>query len=315
MFHFRNRHVRPARTAWLFAVCALVLSGCGTTKWSDTSRTGTEQLLVSNAIDRAVGDIDFGPLGDKRVYLETDAVTEVTDNKYLVKALRQHLSSSGSILCDEKEDADYIVEIRAGAIGTDRDDMLIGIPAFTLPSIPGTEFAAGTIPEIPFVKRTKQRGVAKIAAFAYNRRTGRPLWASGNNQGDSTARNLWFAGAGPLTRGSIYTESTFAGDPVPSWMANAIESKDEKHLETFADRSMIFLERPEPEVARPSKPLEPPVSPPGPLPAPPLTPPPVVAVSPLSQPPAPVYPPYPYPTPPPSAPPASGSIFDSQLIR
>ena len=38
---------------WLF-VGGLALNGCGTTRSTDTNRTATEQLLISDAIDRAV---------------------------------------------------------------------------------------------------------------------------------------------------------------------------------------------------------------------------------------------------------------------
>ncbi|MDR1140299.1 MAG: hypothetical protein LBL62_01310, partial [Planctomycetaceae bacterium] len=228
------------RTIIIIAVFALFLVGCGTTKWSDSSRTGTEQLLISNAIDNAIGKIDFSPIGDKCVFLKTDAITEATDYKYLAMALRQQMAANGGVICDKEDDADYIVEIRVGAIGTDRDDMLIGIPALTFPSIPGTGFSASTIPEIPFIKRTKQRGVAKIAVFAYNKQTGRPLWASGNKQSESQARNLWFAGTGPLTRGTIYDETTFAGHRVPDFF----ESKKDRYLKSFADRAVVFPELP-----------------------------------------------------------------------
>jgi len=220
---------------------ALFVAGCGTTKWSDTTRTGTEQLLISNAIDNAVGKIDFTPVGDKRVFLKTDAIIEATDHKYLGMALRQQMAASGSVICNTEEDADYIVEVRVGAIGTDRDDMLIGIPALTIPSIPGSGFSAGTIPEIPFAKRTKQRGVAKIALFAYNKHTGRPIWASGNNQSESQVRNFWFAGMGPLTRGTIYDETTFAGHAVPEFMENTTD----RRLKSFADRPAIYRELPD----------------------------------------------------------------------
>jgi hypothetical protein len=222
-------------------ICALFVIGCGTTKWSDTTRTGTEQLLISNAIDNAVGKIDFTPIGDKRVFLKTDAINEATDYKYLGMALRQQMAACGSVICDTEEDADYIVEVRTGAIGTDRDDMLIGIPALTIPSIPGSGLSASTIPEIPFAKRTKQRGIAKIALFAYNRHTGRPVWASGNNQSESQARNFWFAGMGPLTRGTIYDETTFAGHSVPEFM----ESKKDRRLKSFADRPAVYRELPD----------------------------------------------------------------------
>ncbi|MDR0704266.1 MAG: hypothetical protein LBF88_04685 [Planctomycetaceae bacterium] len=227
------------RTIVIIAVYVLLTIGCGTTKWSDTTRTGTEQLLISNAIDNAIGKIDFSPIGDKYVFLKTDAIHEATDHKYLAMALRQQMAANGGVICDKEEDADYIVEIRVGAIGTDRDDMFIGIPAFTIPSIPGAISYANTIPEIPFIKRTKQRGVAKIALFAYNKHTGRPLWASGNNQSESQARNLWFAGTGPLTRGTIYDETTFAGHPVPEFLG----SKKDRYLKSFADRSIVFREQ------------------------------------------------------------------------
>ena len=197
------------------SICALFVLGCGTTKWSDTSRTGTEQLLISNAIDRVAAKIDFSPMRDRKCYLNTLAITKTTDHDYLAMTIRQHLATAGAILVANEADADYIVDIRAGAVGTDRDDVLVGIPATTLPSIPSAEFTGTTIPEIPFIKRTRQRGVAKIALFAYNKTTGQPVWSSGNNQGESTARNLWFLGAGPLTSGTIYRETTFAGDPLP----------------------------------------------------------------------------------------------------
>lgn len=219
-------------------VCAVLASGCGTTKWSDTGRTGTEQLLISSAIDSAIDKIDFSPMMDKRVFLDTKSIEGVTDHKYLTMSLRQHLAASGSLICNDKDNADYVVEVRAGAVGTDRDEMLIGIPAFNLPSLPGAA-VSGAIPEIPFVKRTKQRGVAKMAVFAYNKHTGRPVWASGNKQSESLANNLWFAGTGPLTKGNIYDKTTFAGHSVP-----AIPWKKNRKTMTFADEIVLFEENP-----------------------------------------------------------------------
>ncbi|MDR1480172.1 MAG: hypothetical protein LBJ00_14645 [Planctomycetaceae bacterium] len=215
-------------------------SGCGTTKWSDTARTGTEQLLISNAIDSAVGKINFRSLGDRRVYLNTTSINEITDNKYLTMALRQHLATSGGILCDNESDADYIVDVRAGAVGTDRDDLLLGIPSISVPSIPGAAISGAVIPEVPFIRRTKQVGVAKIAVFAYNKNTGRPIWASGNNTSESTAQNFWFAGTGPLTYGTIYGETTFAGHRMPS----IVQRKRDEKLNSFADQARYFKELP-----------------------------------------------------------------------
>jgi hypothetical protein len=96
------------------------------------------------------------------------------------------------------------------------------------------EYSATSIPEIPIIKRTKQRGVAKVALFAYNRTTGQPVWASGNSQSESTARNFWFVGTGPLTRGTIYSETTFAGNPLPL--------RTQSKAESLIDKSQVFSE-------------------------------------------------------------------------
>jgi hypothetical protein len=223
----------------IVGVGVLLLSGCGVTKWSDTARTGTEQLLISNAIDTAVSKINFRPMGDKKTFVDVSAIDGAIDHKYLAKAIRQHLAANGGILCDEKSNADYVLEVRSGGIGTDRSDLLlVGVPAMTIPGVPGMEVTGMSLPEIPVVKRTKQVGVAKIAVFAYNQHTGRPLWASGNTEEKSTANQLWIAGAGPLTRGTIYNEMTFADHKLPEFM---LSEKDRKQM-SFADSSKYFKE-------------------------------------------------------------------------
>lgn len=186
--------------------------GCGTTKWSDTSRTATEQLLISDSIDRAVSRIDFRVLAGKKVYLDDAPVKAVTDYAYLISTVRQHVLANGGILKEKKEEAEYVLEIRAGAIGTNRNDVLFGIPAFTIPSVMGMPGGASQVPELPLIKRTDQRGVARLAVFVYNRQTGRPVWQSGAVPEESDARATWVFGAGPFQRGTIHNGTKFAGD-------------------------------------------------------------------------------------------------------
>jgi hypothetical protein len=222
--------------------CALALSGCGTTRWSDTSRTGTEQLLISNAVDQAIGKIDFTPLNSRKVFVESGAITDSTDSKYISTTIRQHLAACGGILCDDKEDADYVLEVRTGAVGTDRNDVLVGIPAITIPALPGSTYSASQFPEIPFVKRTDQRAVVKVAVFAYNKTTGRPLWYSGNNQSESWAKALWVAGAGPITKGNIYDGPNFSGSKVPEMPLLNLYGDTGTDIRPPADRAAFFKE-------------------------------------------------------------------------
>lgn len=192
----------------MFGCFGFVLLGCGTTKWSDTTRTATEQLLLSDAIDHAVEKLNFGVLDGKKVFVSTTAIEATTDYKYLTTTIRQQIASHGGIICDTQDDAQYIVELRTGAVGTDRNDVMIGIPAFSLPTTAGT---APQIPEIPFVKKTDQRAVAKIAIHVYNKETGLPLWNSGNRLSESRAKAWWLFGTGPYNRGNIYEGTRFAG--------------------------------------------------------------------------------------------------------
>lgn len=192
----------------------LLLVGCGTTRWSDTARTATEQLLISTAIDRAINQIDFKPLAGKDVYFDAQYLEGVTDEKYIVSSIRQHLLASGCTLKSSREEATYVVEARAGAIGTNRHDVMIGIPAFNMPAPLALAGVPPTIPEIPFAKTTDQKGVAKLGLFCYNQKSGRPVWQSGVFPIVTNAKDTWILGIGPLSRGSIYDGTRFAGSRI-----------------------------------------------------------------------------------------------------
>jgi hypothetical protein len=201
-------------SAFLMTLVLLgVMSGCGTTRMTDTQRTATEQLLVSNAIDQAVSELDFRELAGKSVFFDPQYVEGVVDRGYLVSSLRQQLLAQGCMLQEEKAKATYVVEVRAGGIGTDRHAVLVGIPQMNVPTfVPGQP---SQIPEVPLAKKTDQEGVAKIAVFAYNRLTGKPVWQSGVVKAMSTSKDTWVLGAGPFQQGTIRTGTEFAGEPLP----------------------------------------------------------------------------------------------------
>src|SRR5262249_60898186 len=111
-------------------------AGWGTPRMPDTTRAATEMLLVSQAVDNAVSRIDFSPLAGQTVFLDASAVEKDTvDKGYLVSLIRQQLLAHGALLQDERTRAVYVVEIRAGALGTDRHSLLVGTPPLSLPSI------------------------------------------------------------------------------------------------------------------------------------------------------------------------------------
>jgi hypothetical protein len=209
--------------AHVFVVAAFVCAGCGTTRSTDTGRTATEQLLISDAIDRAVQSVNLQPLAGQSVFLDDSRLGDAVDRNYLVSTLRQHLLANGCSLRAERDQADFIVEARAGAIGTDRNDLLFGVPSMNVPQIFPVQPVAAAIPEIPIAKRRDQRGIAKIAVFAYHRETGLPVWQSGLAHQESSANDVWILGAGPFQRGTIYAGTEFAGKSIGR---EVLENKD-----------------------------------------------------------------------------------------
>jgi hypothetical protein len=204
-----------ARELRILCALAVLCAGCGTTRRTDTSRTATEQLLLADAIDRSVSRIDFGLLAGKQIYLDNTYLGSAVDKEYITSTLRQHMLACGCVLKDKKDEADFVVEVRAGAVGTDRHDLLFGTPSTSVSlgafsPVPGAPPAQ--VPEIALAKRTDQIGVAKLAVFAYERATGVPVWQSGSDVVASKSRDLWVFGTGPYQRGNIYGGTKFAGE-------------------------------------------------------------------------------------------------------
>lgn len=181
---------------------------------TDSPRAATEMLLTSQAVDYAVAKIDFSALSGQTVFLETGALDkDVVDKGYLISSVRQQLLAHGALIQEERWRAVYVVELRAGAIGTDRHSVMLGTPAVSVPALlPGVPTS---IPEIALMKKNDQRGVAKIGVFAYNRVTGRALWQSGTVESTSRIKDTWVFGAGPFTRGTIRQRTELAGEPIP----------------------------------------------------------------------------------------------------
>lgn len=207
------RTLKAPATAAVFLAMGLSSPGCGTTRSTTTPRTGTEQLVLTHSWDAAINQIDFRPLAGVPVYLETAAIDGL-DKGYLISSIRQAMLESGAQLRAKPEEAAWVVEPRVGAYGTDDSQFLIGVPQMSVPSIlPGIPGAA--IPEMALLKKTRQKGVAKLALFAYERSSGRLAWTSGNSRATANSRDLYIGGVGPLHSGSIHKTPEFFGMQLP----------------------------------------------------------------------------------------------------
>jgi hypothetical protein len=191
----------------------LLVPGCGTTRTTTTARTGTEQLVLTQAWDTAVRQVDFSGLAGVPVYLEPSTIKGV-DEGWITSSLRQAMLEAGALLKTKPEEATWIVEARVGAYGTDDSNFMIGVPQMTVPSLmPGVPGA--TVPEVALMKKSRQKGMAKLAIFAYDRKSGQLAWTSGTSQATANARDLYVGGMGPIQTGNIRRDTEFLDIKVP----------------------------------------------------------------------------------------------------
>ena len=196
-----------------------LLSGCGTT----TKRVATEQLLMSDAVDQAISQLDFRSLEGHKVFLDTLYLHSVkgvgfVNSEYIISSLRQQLTAARCYIQDTRETADVIVEPRVGALGTDGHEVVYGIPQSGNIASAASMFSRVPIPALPevsFGKNNAQTGIAKVVVFAYDRETRQPVWQSGIAKSESTSSDTWFLGAGPFQKGTIYEGMRFAGQEIP----------------------------------------------------------------------------------------------------
>ena len=227
----------------------LICCGCGTT----TKRTGTEQLLISDAVDKAVDRIDFSSLGGAKVYLDSRYISSLStnlfiDSNYVTSALRQQLTASGAMVQDDREQATVIVEPRVGALGADGHDVTYGVPQSGALSSAVSVVSGSSLPVIPEIslgRTDAQAGVAKIVVFAYDRETREPVWQSGLAKAESTSSNTWILGAGPFQRGTIHEGVLFAGrkiDPPLAHMHRAANEPEKAYIpdELHYDQAFLF---------------------------------------------------------------------------
>lgn len=176
--------------------------GCANIRNTDTARTGTEQLLISNAVDQALAKIDFRPLGGHKVFLD-DKYLESVDKNYVIGSVRHRLLKAGAELAEKPDQADLVLELRSGAVGTDDHDLFVGIPAMNMGPLIST-------PELTFFKRVTQIGTAKIGLVAYDAKTRHVLGEGAVTRSQARDHN-WFAlGMGPYNSGNVKQEVDYA---------------------------------------------------------------------------------------------------------
>ena len=182
------------------AICALLVGsalvsavGCGTVK----QQKATDQLLISDAVDRTLSQVSFSSMTGSKVFIDTQFIRSIrsngtVDSNYVVSCLRELAIRDGCILQDSKSESKYIVEVRMGALGTDNHVINYGVPGSNAVSQTASLLTSAPIPAIPEIslaRKDERRAAAKISLFAYDRETSEPVWQTGTIMGLSHARS------------------------------------------------------------------------------------------------------------------------------
>lgn len=191
--------MKPFTIALACCGCWLIgLSGCTSTSTTNTARAAKEQLLISNAVDRTLNKVSFAPLSGQRVYVE-EKYLECVDKPYVAGSIRHRVARSGARIVDKPEEADVVMEIRSGGVGTDTAESFLGVPEIALPGML-------TLPEIRFATKTAQQGFAKIGIVAYDAASKEVLGDGGMSIAHADDVNWSVLGLGPWMSGTIQTE-------------------------------------------------------------------------------------------------------------
>lgn len=204
---------------WLSGIVCLALGGCATMKESDTARTGIEQLLISSAADQALAKVDFQPIARAKVFLDPQYL-DCVDKNYILVALHQRLLGNGCTLVGKAEEADVVLEVASGGVGTDRNELFVGIPE--IPLAPPSPIA---VPKLAFYTRTRAMGTAKLAIVAYDAKSKAPLINTGYALARADHKNWTVLGVGGIQGGSVPQEIATAtgetdGIQVPTAVAH-----------------------------------------------------------------------------------------------
>ena len=138
------------RAAFVVLVVPLLAVGCLHQRvHSDSARTATEQLLIAEAAERAVGSVDLPSVSGREVALEVVGLGPgkefYQDVPYVQAALQHRLLEEGATIV-ESGDAELVMMVRVAALGTVARQFILGIPYFN----------------VGFYQNSKQHGYAKL---------------------------------------------------------------------------------------------------------------------------------------------------------
>jgi hypothetical protein len=166
--------MRMAKMFCMGVVFTGLLSSCSTTqKITNSARTATEQLLISEAVTRSLPKQSDSPLPipqGNNVLLD---ITGISADKVIVQdAVVRWLGQHGYTVQDASENTTYRINIVVSSVGTELADTFVGIPPVHGSLVPIS------LPELAFYKADYQTGYVNFHLDIFEFPSGRYIGSS-----------------------------------------------------------------------------------------------------------------------------------------
>lgn len=155
-------------------------TSCATVKPPPGGRlSASEQLLASEAVDRAVARLEWPELERKKVHVSVASPAGDPEEGYLENAVKAALVDRGAVLASEAKGADYELLVLADAVGIEASTSFFGLPAAQSAIIPIA------LPAIALYDSSRTEGYAKVELVFSDLKRGGVIARSGPFDGGS----------------------------------------------------------------------------------------------------------------------------------
>jgi hypothetical protein len=148
-----------------------------------------EQLLLSQAIERSLVDLQVPTLEGAAVFMEIEGLPP--DLSYVKTMVAEQLGLQNIKLKDSKEKAQYLAKVIVHSLGTEQGKTLFGMPEVTQAGI--FPFA---LPELALYKEVRQKGYARLSLNIFDMANGKLVksipWRAGSAYYDFYTVLFWF---------------------------------------------------------------------------------------------------------------------------
>ncbi len=157
--------VKVLTTATAVIFVAALMAGCSVSRGVTlTKRSSVEQRLLVRSLERALAQMDTKNLKDKLLALDVYGLTE--DREFAREFLLARLRERALRIVSDKKSAELELKVFLTALGVDRAERLVGIPALVAPVLDVP------VPELALFKSSKNRGHTEIQLYAFDKSAG-----------------------------------------------------------------------------------------------------------------------------------------------